>query len=61
MKEQNKENLEMNKMRADMKHDLAAEYHWEQQRKHWDSTVRLAVFAIVITPFLTSIIKHFFS
>jgi len=29
--------IEINKMRADMRHDIEHELHWEANRQHWET------------------------
>jgi len=42
-------------------HNKSMQKHWLTQERHWTMTVRLAVLAIVFSPFLTEWAKHYFN
>lgn len=52
--------VETRKMLAEMEKDLEHRYHWKAQQRYWQGAVLLAALAIVSSPFLTAIAKHYF-
>jgi len=63
--------ISMNKMLADMKHDLSKEHHWEERAKSqdnhwkyqkfiWGLAATIAIITAVGAPFLTEYAKYIF-
>jgi len=67
--------IDIEKMRREIRHDLAQEYNWESQQKHWESqkthrdrqlyywigTVVLTASALIASPFIIAYASRYFN
>ncbi len=51
---------EVRKMMVDMEHDAELRTHWRHQKLYWTGAVLLAVVAIMASPFLKAMAKHYY-